>query len=401
MPQFKSRRLILYTIALVNFTHIIDGMLIMPLGDIFINEFDITPGQYSILVSAYAFAAFISCLGGMLLMDRYDRKTVLLFLYTGFGIGTLACGFADSYISLLMLRLFTGFFGGVLGAMALSIVSDLYLFKERGAAMGVLFAAFSAASALGVPMGIYLAAKGNWQLPFIVLGIFALVVSSFIFFFFPNMKSHLSQQSDKLNVYKTITSITTDSNQVAALIGGFVLIIAHFLIIPFISPFLINNVGLTQMEITYQFLFGGLATIVSSPIIGKLTDKLGVMPVFISVMILSWIPTLLITHMETAPLTLAISYTTLFFIFASGRMISPNTIITAAAGSNNRGSFMSVKSALQQFAIGSSSILAGLIVIKDEITGLYMNYQYVGYLSIGMCIIAIWLISRIRVAEGN
>jgi len=195
MPQFKSRRLILYTIALVNFTHIIDGMLIMPLGDIFINEFDITPGQYSILVSAYAFAAFISCLGGMLLMDRYDRKTVLLFLYTGFGIGTLACGFADSYISLLMLRLFTGFFGGVLGAMALSIVSDLYLFKERGAAMGVLFAAFSAASALGVPMGIYLAAKGNWQLPFIVLGIFALVVSSFIFFFFPNMKSHLSQQS--------------------------------------------------------------------------------------------------------------------------------------------------------------------------------------------------------------
>jgi len=381
MAQFKSRKLVLYTLALVNFTHIVDSMLIMPLGDIFINEFNISPKQYSILVSAYAFSAFFSCLVGMFFLDRFDRKQVLLLLYTGFGVGTLACAFADSYISLVSLRVFTGFFGGMIGALVLSVISDLYLFKERGAAMGVLFAAFSAASALGVPIGIYLAALGNWQLPFMVIGICALCISAMVAILFPNMKDHLKEQQTKMSVSHTITAITSDSNQLRALSAGFVLIIAHFLIIPFISPFLINNVGLTQMEISYQFFFGGIATVVSSPIIGKLTDKLGIMKVFITVMILSWVPTLLITHLGTAPLALAISYTTLFFIFASGRMISPNTIITAATGSKNRGSFMSVKSALQQFAIGMSSIIAGLIVVKDEMTGLYLHYPYVGYLS--------------------
>lgn len=400
MQQLKNRSLVLYALAFINFTHIVDSMLIMPLGDIFIKEFDISPKQYGILVSGYAFSAFVSSLLGVFFLDRYDRKKVLLIIYTGFSLGTLACAFAQGYTSLLLLRILTGFFGGMIGAMVLSIVSDLYLFKERGAAMGVLFAAFSAASALGVPIGIYLAAKGNWQLPFMIIGLVALLISLVIYLVFPNMKEHLQEQQEKLDLVTTVTNITSDSNQLRALAAGFVLVVAHFLIIPFISPYLIQNVGLTQMEITYQFFFGGLATVVSSPIIGKLTDRLGVMKVFMAVMALSWIPTLLITNLTVVPLAVAITYTTMFFIFASGRMISPNTIITAAAGVKNRGSFMSIKSALQQLAIGLSALIAGTVIGQGE-DGSYMNYEYVGYLSIAVSLIAIWLVSRIRVAEGN
>lgn len=400
IKTFENRTLILYTLALVNFIHIIDSMLIMPLGDIFIEEFSITSGEYSLLVSAYALAAFFSSLLGVFYLDRYDRKTSLLFIYVGFGIGTLACAFAETYLQLVALRVLTGFFGGMIGAMVLSVVSDLYPFKERGAAMGILFSAFSAASALGVPVGIYLAAKSNWQLPFMVIGLFALAICGFVFLFFPTMNSHLKVQEKKMDFIKTITAITSDKNQLNALLAGFVLILAHFMIIPFISPYLIKNVGVSQVDIAYQFFFGGIATIISAPYIGRMTDKYGVMKVFTIVLVLSFIPTVIITNLKVVPLWIAISITTLFFIFASGRMISPNTIITAAASSTNRGSFMSIKSALQQLAIGLSALISGSIVYIGT-DDLYHNYAYVGYLSIIIAVFTIFLLKKLKVAEGN
>jgi predicted MFS family arabinose efflux permease len=395
----QERSLILFTLATVNFTHIVDSMLIMPLGDIFIELFGISAAEYSYLVSSYAIAAFISSLFGVFLLDRFDRKKALVFIYTGFAVGTLMCAFAESYLALLLLRFGTGLFGGMIGALVLSVVSDLYLFKERGAAMGILFAAFSAASALGVPIGIYLAAKGDWQMPFLIIGIIGLVISSFIMFKFPSMTAHFNAVEKKPSFTETISAITDDSNQVNALLAGFILVLAHFMIIPFISPYMIKNVGFSQMEITYQFFLGGLATVVSAPIVGKLTDKLGVMKVFTVVMIISFIPTMFITTMGEQPLWYGLIFTTMFFVFASSRMISPNTIITASAPTANRGSFMSIKSALQQFAIFLSAIISGAIVTIDE--GVYQHYWYVGLLSVLFGIISIFLVKRLKVAKGN
>ncbi len=400
IKQLENRKLILFTLALVNFIHIVDSMLIMPLGDIFIKEFEISSGEYSLLVSSYALSAFFSSIIGVFYLDRFDRKTCLLFIYIGFGLGTLACAFAENYFQLVSLRVFTGFFGGMIGAMVLSIVSDLYKFKERGAAMGILFAAFSAASALGIPIGIYLAAKSSWHLPFIVIGASALLIAAFVALVFPNMTSHLSSQDKHVDFSKTIRTITSDSNQLNALLAGFVLVLAHFMIIPFISPYLIANVGLSQEEIALQFFCGGIATIVSAPFIGKMTDKYGVMRVFTIVMFLSFIPTLLITNLKVVPVWIAISFTTMFFVFASGRMISPNTIITAAASQVNRGSFMSIKSALQQLAIGLSSLIAGQVMFLGEDDKFY-NYPWVGIISIFFGICTIFLVKRIKVAKGN
>lgn len=402
MQKKPSRTYILYILALMNFTHIIDSMLIMPLGDTFISEFQINTSQYSFLVSAYAIAASISCILGIIFLDRFDRKKTLLLMYGGFAICTFLCSLTTDYEALLSLRAITGFFGGIIGALVLSIVSDMYLFKERGAAMGVVFASFSAASALGVPFGIYLAAKGNWHLPFMILGLLGVVISVLIYFTFPPINSHIALQPEKRNsLWKTLSNVSKDKNQVFALAAGFVLVLGHFMIIPFISPYFIKNIGLSQIEVAYQFFAGGMATAITSPIIGRMTDKYGVMKVFITVMIISWIPTILITHLQTAPLALAISYSAFFFIFGSGRMISPNTIITAAASTENRGSFMSLKSALQQLAIAMSAIISGAVVVLDEDVNKYIHYNRVGYISIFFCIIAIFLVSKIRVAKGN
>jgi predicted MFS family arabinose efflux permease len=396
----KSKKLILFTLALVNFTHIVDAMLIMPLGDIFIDLFQINTQQYSLLVSAYAIAAFFSSLFGVFFLDIFDRKKALLFLYAGFALGTFLCAFAQTYLMLVGLRFLTGTFGGIIGALVLSIISDSFPFKERGKAMGVLMAAFSAASALGVPIGIYLAAKGGWQWPFLCIGTLGLLIAVFIFFTFPSLKAHLSQIDPDRSFIRTIRAISSDPNQVNALIAGFVIVLAHFLIIPFISPYMIKNVGLSQMEISYQFFFGGLATVVTSPFIGRLVDRFGVMPIFSTVMVLSFFPTIMITHMSFAPLWYAILFTTLFFIFGAGRMIPPNTIITAATGVSNRGSFMSVKSALQQLAIAMASIISGMVV-QINADNQFSGYHWVGYLSIVIGILSIYLLKQIKVAQGN
>lgn len=399
MPASK-REAILILLAVINFTHIVDSMLIMPLGDIFINEFNIDASQYALLVSSYAMAAFISSLAGIFILDRTDRRKALIILYAGFSIATFCSAFADSYTTLVIIRLATGFFGGMIGALLLSVISDLYLFKERGKAMGVLFAAFSVASALGIPIGIYLAALSTWQLPFIIIGSLGMLITLIIWFVFPPMHAHISNINRSRIDFGPLKSIFSDSNQLNALLAAFILVLAHFLIIPFISPYMIKNVGFTQEQISYQFLLGGIATVFTSPSVGRLTDRFGVMKIFAIMLLLSFIPTLIITHLSAVPVMIALIYTTLFFIFGSGRMIAPNTLITAAAPPQVRGSFMSLKSATQQLAIGLSAWLSGKIVAIGQ-DGYYENYQYVGYISIIFGLLTIYLISRIKVAHGN
>jgi len=374
-------------------------MLIMPLGDIFIETFKISAPEYSYLVSSYAFAAFFSALIGIKYLDRFDRKKALVFIYAGFSIGTFLCAFANTYEILLISRFFTGLFGGIIGALVLSIVSDIYSFKERGYAMGILMAAFSAASAFGVPTGIYLAAKGNWQLPFLIIGIAGFVITALLFFYFPSLTKHMQSSGPKKSLRQILKNVYRDKNQVNALIAGFVLVLGHFLIIPFISPYMIKNVGLSQMEITYQFFFGGLATVFTANIIGRLTDRYGVQRLFLYLVLLAIVPTLIIANLKVVPLAVAIGISVMFFIFASGRFIPANAIITASTGSENRGSFMSIKSALQQLAIALSAFISGAIITIED--GQYVNYPIVGILAVVITLSSIFFVRKLKVAKGN
>ena len=395
-----SRNQILYTLAMLNFVHIMDVMIMMPLGDVFMREFSVSSQAFSILVSAYSIGAFLSSIVGFFYMDRFGRKQALMFINAGFAIGTILCGFANSYVQLLLFRFITGVFGGIIGALALAIISDLFLFKERGKAMGILMGAFSVASALGVPFGLFLADYLHWHVPFFVVGGISLLLGLLIHFKFPILNDHLSGQSAKLNPVKTILQVVGDRNQVNALVVGMVLVFGHFLIIPFIAPYMIRNIGFTQTSVIYIYFAGGVATAFTSPFFGKLTDKIGVLKLFMALMILSFIPVLLITHLRPVAIPIALVVTSLFFVLGSGRMIPPQTLISAAVGPDSRGSFMSIKAALQQLAVAVAAIVSGLMV-KDQLDGTIAHYDHVGYLSVAVCIIAMILLPKLKVVQGN
>lgn len=284
--------------------------------------------------------------------------------------------------------------------------------------MGVLMAAFSAAAALGVPLGLFLADRFSWEAPFLFVGGVGVLLILNIFLRFPQMVEHI--QSEKVepsgagDVLDTLSNVRvrkkslsfilreifSDQNQVRALTLSFVLILGHFLIIPFIAPYMTRNVGFSQAQITYIYFLGGIFTVFSAPLVGKLTDRFGAKRLFPILMVLSFIPTLWITHMPETLVPVALIATSLFFVLGSGRMIPPQAMITAAVGPSNRGSFMSVKSAFQQAAIALASVLSGLIVTTGEAERL-IGYNWVGYFAIVVCLLAIFLSRNLKVAAGN
>jgi predicted MFS family arabinose efflux permease len=394
----KNEKLLLLVLALVQFTNIVDFIIIMPLNPVLSKLFSISPTQFGLLVSSYTFSAGISGFLSAFFADKFDRKQMLFFCYAGFTIGTMACGLAATYQILLVARSFTGLFGGVLFATVLSIVGDAIPLERRGAAMGQVMAAFSAATVLGVPLGLYLATKYSWNVPFLFLALLGFFITGLIYFFIPSFTAHIQSKKDQVNPLQVLGNIAQDSNLLRTLTLTFVLTASQFVIIPFLSDSLVANAGLTQEQLPLIYLTGGFFTIFSSPLIGKLADTFGKVKIFMVFAVLMIIPVFIATNLGKTPLFWVLSVTIFFFIFSGGRMIPATTIQSAAPPLAMRGSFMSINASVQNLASAMAAYVAGLIIFKDE-NGVIFNYQYVGFLAIGLNFVAMFVIQKIKVVN--
>lgn len=394
----NKERILLLTLATAQFTHIMDFMILMPLGPNLMRMFDISPGEFSLLVSAYTFSAGIVGFMATFFLDRFDRRNAILFIYAGFVAGTVACALSPTYFILLMCRSLTGAFGGILGALVLSIVGDAIPQERRGAAIGTVMAAFSAASVFGVPFGLYLAGMFNWHSPFIFLGIMGLLIWFLLFKVMPSMSGHFEEKSNRKGPVDIILDFARDRNVVNALLFTICLIMGQFTVIPFISPYMVKNVGFTEIQLSYIYLIGGGLTFFSSPYIGKLADRYGKIAVFTTFGILSVLPILFITHMPQVSIYLALIATTAFFVIVSGRMIPATTMVTSVVPPQKRGSFMSLRTAVLQLTSGTASMIAGLIVMEGA-GGELLEYSTVGYVAVFFSLIALYFGRKLKIAD--
>ncbi|MCB0636478.1 MAG: MFS transporter [Lewinella sp.] len=396
--MMRKESLLLVVLAIVQFTHIVDFMIIMPLGKQFMHIFEINPQQFSLLVSAYAFSAFLAGLVSAMFIDRFDRKQALLFLYIGFMIGTVACGLANDYHFFLAARAVTGAFGGTLGAMILAIVGDVVPLERRGAAMGWVMMAFSVASVVGVPAGIFLASAFGVRAPFFSLGIIAVAITFLIYFVVPVLRGHMEGQAGKAHPKpkEIIGAIAHNPNQRLALLFTLTLMLGHFTIIPFIAPYMQLNIGFGDGQIGLVYTFGGLMTVVCLPLFGRLADRFGHARVFAIASFFALFSIFAITNLPPVSMAIALVATSSFFVVASGRNVPATTMITAVVKPENRGSFLSIRQSVNQAGLALSSFIAGSI-ITERPDGSLENYQLVGYLAIGMSIVAILLARRLRV----
>jgi predicted MFS family arabinose efflux permease len=376
----KKLGLIFFILACLNFTHIIDFMIMMPLGNHLMPYFHIKPNQFSYLVSAYAISAAVSSFISAFYVNSFDRKKVLIFAYIGFLIGTLACGLAPTYYFLLGSRVIAGIFGGLIGAQVIAIISDLVPFERRGQAMGIVMSAFAAASTLGVPFALKLANKFGWHSPFIFVVAMGVVVLFLVFWGIPPMAKYV--QPTEENKLKVLQVILQDKKQMWALIFSFSMFFGHFVIIPFINPFLEFNKGFSK-DITPQvYLFGGLAAFFSSYVIGKLSDFIGKYRTFLICTVLSLPLVVWVTHLPNFEWWVVLVIFSVWFMFSTGRSIASQSLISNVSPPQFRGSFQSFNSFVQQIGSGLAAFVAGLVVVQETATSPIQNYTYLGYISL-------------------
>jgi DHA1 family inner membrane transport protein len=396
----RKELLLLLTLALIQFTNIMDFMIIMPLGNQLMKLFQIEPRQFGYIVGAYTVTAGIVGFAGAFFIDNFDRRKLLLTCYVGFLIGTLACGFAPSYITMLLARILTGIFGGILGTLVLSIVGDAIPGERRATAMGIVTAGFSLAAVFGVPFGNYLAHAFSWHAPFqFIAGIGTLIIIA-ILVFIPKMDEHIRNKSKRPDPLQVLKNLWENNNQRKALLLMCLLMLSQFTIIPFIAPYMEKNVGFTQMQVTYIYLFGGLCTVFTAPLIGRLADKIGKHKVFRVFAIFAIIPIFLITNMPVLPIWIVLIVTSFFFIAVNGRVVPAIALITGTTLPQTRGSFMSFNSSVQQLSAGLASFISGAIITQSA-AGELINYELIGYIAIIACIGSIWAAGRIKTAEQH
>ena len=379
----RNERVLLILLASVNFTHILDFMIMMPLGNFLMPHFNISAQYFSLIVAAYPVTAFVSGLIAAFYVDKYDRKKVLLFAYTGFIVGTIACGIAPGALLLMAARILTGLFGGLIGAQVLSIIADTFPYEKRGRAMATIFMAFSMASVFGVPLGLYLARLISWHAPFILIGILGIALMPLLRKYLPSVKGHVQSDKEKTSIIEVFASVFRNRSQVMALFltGG--LMFGHFVIIPFINPYMEFNVGFTKDQTPLIYMVGGVCSFISSSFIGKMADKYGKLKIFTICLLLSLLPIFLITNMPSIPFYYVLAVFGLWFTFSTGRNIPAQAMISTVVDPQERGKFMSFNSSFQQLFTGMASIIAGLIVVRDEAGRIY-HYEWVGYLSIAI-----------------
>ncbi|MFZ1806196.1 MAG: MFS transporter [Cyclobacteriaceae bacterium] len=385
---------IVAVLSFLQFTIVLDFMVLSPLGALLMDELSITPGQFGWVVSAYAFSAGASGLLTAGFADKFDRKKLLLFFYAGFMIGTIFCAMAPDYHYLLIARIVTGIFGGVIGSVSFAIITDLFKLEVRGRVMGFVQMSFAASQVLGLPIGLVLANAYGWHAPFWMISAVGIVVGLVIAYYMKPIDEHLTIKSDR-NAFQHLTKTLSKSNYVRAFLTTTLLATGGFMLMPFGSAFSIHNLGLTMEQLPILYGVTGVFSIVFGPIIGKLSDQLGKYKVFAAGSVISIVVVSIYTHFGITPLWVVISMSVIMFVGISSRMISASALMSGIPDARDRGAFMSINSSVQQISGGIAAAIAGMIVIQVD-NGPLQRYDILGYVVMCTMLISIWMMYYIN-----
>ena len=393
-PFSGYQKLVVGMLAFLQFAVILDFMLMSPLGAVILPSLSISPAQFGTVVSAYAFAAGISGLLTAGFADRFDRKKLLLFFYTGFILGTLWCGLAQSFPSLLAARIVTGLFGGVIGSVVLAIATDLFAPQMRGRVMGFIQTAFAASQVLGIPIGIYLSNQWNWHVPFLALAALGLVAGLLIAWQMKPVADHLKIPQVH-SAFDHLRHTVTEPRYLLSFVSVLFLATGGFMLMPFSSAFTVNNLGISLHDLPIIYLVTGIATIFVGPVVGKIADTFGKLRVFYVGTALTIVMVLIYTNLSTSTLVVVTVINVVLFVGIFSRMIPFQALMSQVPAQTQRGSFNAINASISQLAGGMASLVAGHI-IQQGADGRIHHYDVAGYVVVATSLTACFLLWRIQ-----
>jgi predicted MFS family arabinose efflux permease len=394
----KRERWLLLTLASIQFTSVLDFMIMMPLGPQLTELFGISASEFGFLVSAYTFSAGLSGLLAATYIDRFGRKRMMLTLYPLFGAAALACSFAPTFAWLLVARVASGFFGGVLMALSQTIVAEVIPFERRGRAMSVVMTSFSVATVAGVPLALFLASHFNWHAPFLAIALMVSVCALGAAKTLPSLKGHLATHpsgDSAPNMLANLRLVLVDPNHLRAYAMSASMVFAGFAVIPYIALYLQGNAGFKPEQIPYVYLTGGICTLISARLIGHWSDRGGKAYAFRRLALLMPLPLLAMTLSADLPMVGVLLVSSILFVVMSGRMIPGMALIGASADPRRRGSFMTLNSAVQSLAMGLAALVGGQILGRDG-NGHLTHYWIAALLGGGASLLSFVLASKLR-----
>jgi MFS transporter, DHA1 family, inner membrane transport protein len=397
----KHEQRLLWLLALTQFTIIMDFMIMMPLGPQIMHTFGITPAAFATAVSAYSWCSGLSGLFAATYIDRFDRRKLLLIVYSLFALSNLGCALASSFPLLLAARAFAGITGGVLGSVIMAIVGDVIPVARRGAATGTIMTSFSLAAIAGVPVGVMLGAHFSWAAPFVLL----VVLSVLIWFagarIVPPLAEHLSRQQPPLRqVLPDLVRLLSNLRHMNAFALTFMMMVSHMMVIPFIAPMLVLNHGVPPAHLSWMYMGGGFATFFTSRAIGRLADRYGKHRVFRVITLVSMLPVLFVTHLPDLPFVAVVLFFPFFMVAMSGRIVPMQALLTTVPEPSRRGAFLSANSALQALGMGCGAWLGGLM-LTNTASGQIAGYGTVGWVAVAIAMVGILWIGRVHAAAAK
>jgi len=392
------QKLVLAVLAFLQFTIILDFMVLSPLGAILMPALQISTSQFGLVVSAYAFSAGASGFLAAGFADRFDRKKLLLFFYTGFLVGTLLCGIASSFHFLLVARVVTGVFGGVIGSIVFAIITDLYPFQMRGRVMGIIQTAFAASQVLGIPFSLYLANRWGWHSPFLLIVMIGLAAGLLIMFKIQPVNAHLKAKPDKKALHHLVHTISTP-RYVQGFATTALLSIGGFMMMPFSSAFSVYNLGVKMDDLPLVYIGSGVASMVMGPLIGRISDRVGKLQTFLAGSLLTICVILVYTRLGLIPLAAVIGISVLMFVGINARMISSSALMSALPTQTDRGAYMAISSSLQYVSGGIGATVGGLIVVQSA-SGAIEHFDTLGNVVVASSLITavmmVWISAHLK-----
>ena len=381
---------IIAILAILQFTIVLDFMVLSPLGAQLLVELNITTVQFGWVVSAYAFSAGASGLLAAGFADKFDRKKLLLFFYVGFVVGTFPCGIAPDYNFLLVARIVTGIFGGVIGSVSFAIITDLFKMEVRGRVMGFVQMTFAASQVMGLPVGLYFANKWGWHSPFIMIVGISIIIGIAIIVYMKPINEHLKIKSDR-NALQHLGKTISNTTYLKAFAATILLATGGFMLMPFGSAFSINNLGITMEQLPLLYMITGIFSIGIGPLAGKLSDKIGKYKMFVVGSVISIVMVVIYCNLSITPLWIVILINVVLFAGIMARIIPSTALLTAIPDPQDRGAFMGINSSIQQISGGVAAAAAGLIVVQTE-SGRLERYDILGYVVVGAMLITMVMI---------
>ena len=395
VPFSRYEKFVIFILAITQFTVILDFMVMAPLGDLLLKSLAMDTQDFGIAVSAYAFSAGASGLLTAGFADKFDRKKLLLFFYIGFIIGTLFCGLAYSYETLVAARIFTGLFGGVIGSISMAIITDIFSLQQRGRVMGFVQMGFGASQVLGIPIGLYIANKWFWEAPFFLIVALSIIIALLIGFYLRPVNAHLVLQQDHKPLTHLWNTLKNKEYRIGFVATTF-LSVGGFMMMPFGTIFAVNNLGVHPDQLPLLFMVSGVTSLIFMPFIGKLSDKMNKYLLFSIASIWLMLVCVVYTNMAQIPLWLVMIINILMMFGIMSRMVPSSALTSAVPEGKDRGAFMSINSSIQQIAGGIAAAIAGLIVYQEHKNSPLMNYDIVGYVVVAVSCLSIVLMYRVN-----